>query len=222
MEMIRLENVCFAYEGNIALNRVSMTADAGETIALMGPNGCGKSTLLNLLNGLIFPEEGHYFVCGEEITEKALRDGRFSKRFHQRLGYVFQNAEAQLFCASVWDEVAFGPSQMGLSDEEVKRRTEDTLELVGIRALSERVPYHLSGGEKRKAAIACILSMNPEALILDEPMAGLDRKSREWLISFLLQLKKTGKTMILSTHDEEFAARVADRVVEMNEDHGIA
>lgn len=219
--LFSLENVCFAYEGHIALRYITLDVARGETIALRGPNGCGKSTLLKLLNGLVFAEEGTYRFDGEIISEKTLKDAKFSKRFHQRVGFIFQNSDVQLFCSSVEEEIAFGPRQMGLSEEEARQRTDDVIRLLDIEHLRERAPYHLSGGEKRKVAIACILSMNPEALVLDEPLAGLDRKAQEWLVEFLLQLKQAGKTLIISTHNDELAHTLADRLVTMDEEHQI-
>lgn len=219
--LFSLDNVCYSYEGHIALRYITLNIEKGETVVLQGPNGCGKSTLLKLLNGLVFPEEGTYTFDGTPITEKALKDNRFAKAFHQRIGFIFQNSDVQLFCNNVEEEIAFGPRQMGLSEEEVKKRTEDVIALLGIDALRERAPYHLSGGEKRKVALACILSMNPEALVLDEPLAGLDRNTQEWLTDFLLQLKAAGKTLIVSTHNDALAHTLADRLVELNEDHTI-
>ena len=143
--MIRLENVCFAYEKEIALRYVDLHINRGDSIVIQGPNGCGKSTLIKLLNGIIFPSEGKYFYQGHEINEKALKNSQFAKWFHQQMGYVFQNADTQLFCGSVEEEIAFGPVQMGLSDAEVHERTEDCLKLFGVEKLRERPPYHLSG-----------------------------------------------------------------------------
>ena len=220
-KLIEVDKVCFSYDGQIALRYVSFCIRKGECVALMGDNGCGKSTLLKLVNGLIFPEEGRFFFQGREITEEALKDSRFSKWFHQKMGFVFQNSDVQLFCGSVWEEIAFGPRQMGLSDEEVTERVEDVIHLLNLEKLRDRAPYHLSGGEKRKTALACILSMNPEVLVLDEPLAGLDRRTREWLTDFLVELKEAGKTLLISTHDEEFAHRLADRLVIMSEEHEI-
>ena len=219
--LFSLEKVCFAYEGHIALRYITLDVARGETVVLQGSNGCGKSTLMKLLNGLVFPEAGTYTFDGIEVTEKALKDTKVSKAFHQRIGYIFQNADVQLFCSNVEEEVSFGPKQMGLSTEEVQRRTDDVLTLLDIQHLRDRAPYHLSGGEKRKVAIACILSMNPEALVLDEPLAGLDRKTQEWLVDFLLQLKATGKTLLISTHNDELAHTLADRIVVMNDEHEI-
>ena len=219
--LFSLDNVCFAYEGHIALRYITLDVARGETVVLQGSNGCGKSTLLKLLNGLVYAEEGTYRFDGDVIDEKSLKDNVFSKRFHQRVGFIFQNSDVQLFCGNVEEEISFGPRQMGLSEEEVKRRTDDVIGLLGIEDLRERAPYHLSGGEKRKVAIACILSMNPEALVLDEPLAGLDRKTQDWLVGFLLDLKKAGKTLIVSTHNDELAHTLADRLVVIGDDHSI-
>ncbi|MDO4406984.1 MAG: ABC transporter ATP-binding protein [Eubacteriales bacterium] len=219
--LFSLDNVCFAYEGHIALRYITLDVARGETVVLQGSNGCGKSTLLKLLNGLVYAEEGTYKFDGDVIDEKSLKDNVFSKQFHQRVGFIFQNSDVQLFCGNVEEEISFGPRQMGLSEEEVKQRTDDVIGLLGIEDLRERAPYHLSGGEKRKVAIACILSMNPEALVLDEPLAGLDRKTQEWLVGFLLDLKKAGKTLIVSTHNDELAHTLADRLVVIGDDHSI-
>jgi cobalt/nickel transport system ATP-binding protein len=216
-----LHEVSFSYEGQAALRNITLSVAPGETVVLQGDNGCGKSTLLKLLNGLLFPDQGTYFFDGHKINEKSLKDNLFSKKFHQRMGFVFQNADVQLFCGSVEEEIDFGPRQMGLSEEEIVRRREDVIALLSIDHLRGRAPYHLSGGEKRKVAIACILSMNPQVLVLDEPLAGLDRKTREWLLGFLLDLKSAGKTMVLATHDDELANLLADTIVFMNENHEI-
>ncbi len=219
MKLIELDKVCFAYDGRPALRYITLNVEKGETIALQGPNGTGKSTLLKLLNGLIYPEEGRYLFEGQEITRKSMKDPLFSKRFHQKIGYVFQNSDVQLFCSDVEEEIAFGPRQMGLPEEDVKRRVEDVIALLGLHEIRGRAPYHLSGGEKKKVAIACILSMNPEILVLDEPLAGLDKETQKWLTGFLLQLKNAGKTMILATHNEELAEKLADRFIFFNSRH---
>lgn len=220
--LLELRDVCFSYDGLVALRHLNLEMFAGETVVLQGPNGCGKSTLLRLVNGLIFPEEGSYLFRGKEITEKALKDKRFCKEFHQKLGFVFQNSDTQLFTGSVEEEIAFGPRQMGLSEEEVTGRVQDLSSLMGLDSLLTRAPYQLSGGEKKKVAIACILSMNPEVLVFDEPLAGLDKKSQDWLTAFLKELQKTGKTLLLSTHDDNLAQLLGTRIVTMNEDHEIA
>lgn len=213
--MIRLTNVSFAYEDEPVLDHISLEIKKGESVVFQGDNGCGKSTLLKLLNGLIYPQAGTYEYEGKEISEKSLKDSHFSKKFHQNMGYVFQNSDVQLFCGSVKEEIAFGPIQMGLSDAEVEKRVGDVLQLMGIEKLAGRAPYHLSGGEKKKVALACILSMNPQVLVLDEPLAGLDRKSQSWLTDFLKRLHEAGKTLIISTHNDVLADTLADRIVEM-------
>lgn len=219
--IIKLNDVCFAYDKETTLRHIDLDIMEGETVVLKGPNGCGKTTLLKLLNGLLFPEQGKYYFSEREVTEKALNDNRFSKWMHQKMGFIFQNADVQLFCGSVYEEIAFGPVQMGLSDEEIKRRCEDVISLLGIEKLRDRAPYHLSGGEKRKVAFACILSMNPEVLVMDEPLAGLDQRSQEWLLKFLESFKAAKKTMVISTHDDYLSRKLADRIIYMNEEHEI-
>ena len=219
--MIELKNVCYAYGKEIALRYINLNIQTGESVIIQGPNGCGKSTLIKLLNGIIFPMEGSYTYQGHEITEKTLKDTRFAKWFHQQMGYVFQNADTQLFCGSVEEEIAFGPTQMGLSENEIRQRTEDCLKLFGIEKLRERPPYHLSGGEKRKVSLACILSMNPEVLILDEPLAGLDENTQKMLIDFLKKFHVSGKTLIIITHNNQLAKELGTRFIRMNDKHEI-
>ena len=218
--LISFDDFCFAYDGTIALRHITLDIDEGDTVVLMGDNGSGKSTLLKAICGLIHPQQGSYRFDGAEVTEQSMRDASFSKRLHARVGFVFQDSDAQLFCPSVADEIAFGPRQMGLSEDEVSRRVDDTLALLGIGHLRDRAPWALSGGEKKRVAIACVLSMNPDALCFDEPLAGLDAKTQAWLIGFLKQLKAVGKTLIIATHDQSLADEVADYFVYMGEYHG--
>lgn len=220
--MIDIKEVCFSYEGVNALNNISMHIERGESVALMGPNGSGKSTLLKLLNGIISPDSGTYKFNGEEITHRKLQDPKFSKLFHQRMGFVFQNSDTQLFCADVFDEIAFGPRQMGMPEDEVEKRVGDCLDLLNIRDFIHRPPYHLSGGEKRKVAIACVLALNPEVFVLDEPMNGLDPRTQRWLVEFLVKLNKAGKTLISSTHNLELVQEISGRAILFDEEHTIA
>jgi cobalt/nickel transport system ATP-binding protein len=220
--MIELNQIYYSYDGAAALSNVSLKIEKGEAIALLGPNGSGKSTLLKLINGLIFPQRGVYRFDGEEINQKLLQDGKASKQFHQKIGFVFQNSDAQLFCAEVFDEVAFGPRQMGLGEEEVAQRVEDCLDLLNLQDFKHRQPYHLSGGEKKKVAIACTLALNPEVLVLDEPMNGLDPKTERWLAEFLLRLNQAGKTLITSTHNLELVQEISTRSVLFDEAHTVA
>lgn len=221
MALIKLENINYKYEDSVALTDINLEINKGESIGLEGDNGCGKTTLIKLLNGLIFADSGSYFFDEQEINQQSMKKEKFAKLFHQKIGYVFQNPENQLFCGSVFEEIAFGPRQMGLSEEEVEKRTVDILKLMGIENLRDRAPYHLSGGEKKKTAIACVLSMNPEVLILDEPMNGLDRKSREALLQILLSLKEAGKTLIVATHDEVLLKQITDKIITIGEDHRV-
>ena len=220
MEVVKLEHITYAYDSEKVLDDVSLSIEHGECVVLMGNNGCGKSTLLKVCNGLI-DFDGDYWFEGELINQKVLKDSKKSKEFHQRIGYVFQNSDVQLFSTHVYEEIAFAPSQMNLSDEEINQRVNDIIQLLDLEKLKDRAPYQLSGGEKRKVALGCVLSQNPDLLILDEPLASLDSKSQKWLYSFLNELKKSGKTMLIATHDEEFAKSIGDRIVYMSDDHKI-
>ncbi len=220
MEVVKLEHITYAYESEKVLDDVSLSIEHGECVVLMGNNGCGKSTLLKVCNGLI-DFDGDYWFEGELINQKVLKDSKKSKEFHQRIGYVFQNSDVQLFSTHVYEEIAFAPSQMNLSDEEINQRVNDIIQLLDLEKLKDRAPYQLSGGEKRKVALGCVLSQNPDLLILDEPLASLDSKSQKWLYSFLNELKKSGKTMLIATHDEEFAKSIGDRIVYMSDDHKV-
>jgi cobalt/nickel transport system ATP-binding protein len=219
--MIEIKNVTYSYLDIIALNNINLEIKPGEAVALMGANGCGKSTLLKLINGIISPERGSYRFNGEEITHKKLQDNKFSKQLHQRIGFVFQNSDTQLFCSSVFEEIAFGPRQMGLDELEVTKRVKDCLKLLNIENFESRIPYHLSGGEKRKVAIACVMSLNPDVLVLDEPMNGLDPKTQRWLVELLVKLNKAGKTLIISTHNLELVHEISTRAILFNEEHTI-
>lgn len=219
MALIELRNINFEYDDSPALCDVSFSINKGECIGLEGDNGSGKTTLIKLLNGLIFSSAGEFIFDGKTVDKKSMKNDSFAKEFHQRIGYVFQNPETQLFCGSVREEVEFGPRQMGLPEEEIKTRCDDVIKLVGIEHIENRAPYHLSGGEKKKTALACVLSMNPEVLILDEPLNGLDRKSRETLMEFLKAWKQAGKTLIIASHDENLLNNLADRIITIGEDH---
>ena len=214
--MIELKNVCFAYDGSPVLRNVNLSVNKGEAVALCGANGSGKSTLLKLINGIIFPEIGEYTFENKKITPELMRDHKYAKYFHQRLGFVWQNPDVQLFCGSVEEELAFAPEQMGLPEIEVKQRVEDAIKLFDIEKLRYRAPYYLSGGEKKKVAIASILTMNPSIWTFDEPLSALDEKTKIWLVDFLLELKRAGKTIIFSSHDTNLVEQLADRCFHMN------
>lgn len=219
--MIELKNVYYSYKEAAALNNINLIIKKGETLALIGPNGSGKSTLLKLINGIVFAEAGKYSFESKEISEKALSDNKYSKLFHKKIGFVFQNSESMLFCSNVYDEIAFGPRQMGFDETETDKRVRDCLKLLNIEDLELRTPYNLSGGEKRRVAIASVLSLNPEVLVLDEPMNGLDPKTKRFLRELMLKLNSSGKTIICSTHDFEYVKGVFKRALVFSKDHTI-
>lgn len=212
--MIKLDDICFAYDSTPVLKHFSTEIADGEFVVIKGDNGCGKSTLLNIINALEFAEIGTYTFDGTVIDKKAMKNEQFAKAFHQKIGYVFQNTDAQLFCSSVYDEIAFAPRQMQLDEAEIAKRVDDMLKLTGTEHLKERAPFHLSMGEKKKVAVASVLAMNPQVLILDEPMNFLDKKSRQWLVEFLNQMHSVGKTIIIVSHTDDFD-KMADRMIEL-------
>src|SRR3990170_1601382 len=201
---IETSNLRFAYpDGRRALDGVSLHIAPGEKVALVGPNGAGKSTLLLHLNGIL-RGQGEVRVCGKEVNDDNLPAVRAA------VGLVFQDPDDQLFSSNVFYDVAFGPIYMGLSQGEVRDRVEKALAAVGMAGSEERVPHHLSGGGKKRVAIATVLAMDPEILVLDEPTAGLDPRSRRGLIQLLRALPQT---MLASTHDMRLVAELFPRSV---------
>ncbi|SHI13845.1 energy-coupling factor ABC transporter ATP-binding protein [Clostridium intestinale] len=219
--MIRLEDVSFKYKNKVALNKIDINIEEGESIAIIGPNGSGKSTLLKLLNGIIFPSQGKYFFDETEISEERIKDNKFSKSFHKKIGFVFQNSDTQLFCSTVFEEIAFGPIQMGLSNEDIEKRVNGCLKMLNIEKVKHEHPYNLSGGEKKRVAIASVLALNPEVLVLDEPMNGIDPKGKKFLKELLIMLNKSGKTIICATHDFEYVEGIFKRGIVFSENHNI-
>jgi cobalt/nickel transport system ATP-binding protein len=219
----RLKEVEFAYDRRVpALAGVDLHIPAGQVLTILGANGSGKSTLLKLLDGLYFPTRGEVFAFGDPLTEEALREEQFLFSFRRRVGLVFQDPDVQLFSATVWDEIAFGPLQLGLSVEEVKRRVAESLSLLRIEGLRDRSPHRLSGGEKKRVAIASVLCLWPDVWLLDEPTAGLDPRSQSWLIDFILDQRARGKTVVVATHDLDIVDTIADEVCVLGEDHRVA
>ena len=204
MPLIELENIRFAYspEEQPVLRGLSMSVEAGACVALRGDNGAGKTTRFRILNGLSFPQSGRYLFDDTEITHGLLKKQGEAKRFHQRMGYLFQNPDVMLFNATVRDEIGFGPRQLGLPAAEAEARIRDCMALFELELLADKAPYHLSGGQKKQVAFAAVLALNPEVLILDEPLAGLDRKTRERLLALLAELRAAGKTLLIATHDD--------------------
>ena len=207
--IVEVQNLSFHYpDGQRALDGVSLTVREGERVALVGPNGAGKSTLVLHLNGIL-NGQGVVRVAGLPVA------GEHVKRVRALLGLVFQNPDDQLFSPTVLDDVAFGPIYMGLPEDEVRRRVRQALNAVGMEAYADRVPHHLSTGEKRRIAIATVLVMQPSVLVLDEPTAGLDPRGRRM---FLRLLDAMPQTMIVSTHDLLMVKELLPRMVIL--DHG--
>ncbi len=224
MPVFELKNVNYRYLNRIpALNDVNLSIDQGEQVAILGANGSGKSTLLKLLDGLIFPSSGVIKAFGKILTESILDGdgGDFPQYFRKKVGLIFQNSEAQLFCPTVLDEIKFGPLQLDIPEKEMHQRVSDIIEMLNIEVLKDRAPYTLSGGEKKKVAIASVLSVNPDVLLLDEPTNGLDPRTQRWLVELLIELKKSGKTIITATHDLGIVEEVSERAVVFSEDHSI-
>jgi cobalt/nickel transport system ATP-binding protein len=221
--ILDLEDVHYRYlDRYVALDGVTLGVTRGERLALLGANGCGKSTLLKVLDALVFPAAGSYRAFGIEVTPAALNDEQFHQAFRSRVGFIFQNSDAQVFSPTVRDEIAFGPLNMAMSEETVLERVTDIVAMLGIADLIDRAPYQLSGGQKKKVAIASVLVMNPEVLLLDEPTAALDPRTQSWLIDLLTELHRAGKTIVLATHDLATLTRLADRAVVLDEQHRIA
>lgn len=219
--IINLSHISYNYEEVSALNDISLEIYAGELIFFTGPNGCGKSTLFKLLNGLIFPTKGEYYFDNKKIDKNTLQDNIFAKNFHKRIGYIFQNPDVQLFNATVYDEIAFGPRQMNLNEEIIHQRINELLIYLNIQHLQDRPPYHLSGGEQKKVALAAILALNPDVLMIDEPLNGLDNKTRQWFKEFLMDFIKANKTILISTHEQELLSLPHSRIIKLNDEHTI-
>jgi cobalt/nickel transport system ATP-binding protein len=219
--VFQVEQINFAYDKQIALRNVSLTVRAGERIAILGANGSGKSTLLKILDALFFPQRGAVRAFGAALTEETMQDEARAIAFRRRVGFVFQDPDVQLFSPTVWDEVTFAPLHLGLPRAQVLERSEWAMDLLGITKLRERAPHRLSGGEKKKVALAAVLSLRPDVWLLDEPTASLDPRSQSRLLDFIGELSREGKTIITATHDLDIVEEIADRVVMFCEEHEI-
>lgn len=208
-EIVKIENLSFCYpDGQPALTNVSLTIHQGETVALLGPNGAGKSTLLLHLNGIL-RSNGRVKVFGRPVDDDNLREVR------SKVGLVFQNPDDQLFSPTVFDDVAFGLINLGYSEAEVRQSVANALEWVGMTGYEQRSPHHLSLGEKKRIAIATVLSMNSEILVIDEPTSNLDPRSKWALVDLL---KRLPMTRIIASHDLELVRVLCQRAVIL--DHG--
>jgi len=212
-EIVAVSNLSFCYpDGQQALTDISLTIYRGETVALIGPNGAGKSTLLLHLNGIL-RSNGMVKVLGRQVDDKNLRWVR------SKVGLIFQNPDDQLFSSTVFDDVAFGPINMGYSEAEVRQCVARALDWVGMTGYEQRLPHHLSVGEKKRIAIATVLSMAPEILVIDEPTANLDPGGKWSLISLL---KRLPATKIVASHDLELVQALCQRAIVLDQGQVIA
>ena len=206
---LETKNLSFTYhDGTEALKNVNIQIKKGEKIAIMGPNGAGKSTLFSHFNGLTEPTSGHVEVEGEKIIFE--REELLKVR--QKVGIVFQDPNDQLFAPTVKEDVAFGPMNLGLEYEEVEKRIKESLEMVGMSGFEDKTPHHLSGGQQKRVAIAGIVAMRPDIMILDEPTAGLDPEGVDKVLDILDNLNKEGMSIVISSHDIEMVNQFADKI----------
>ena len=216
--MLEARNISYSYDDDSqALKNVSLKINDGEMVAILGKNGAGKSTLFLHFNGIHEPDDGEILIDGEKLkyNKKALIKCR------QKVGIVFQNPDNQIFAPSVEEDVAFGPLNLKLPMDEVQNRVEEALKRVGMKGFEKKAPHHLSGGQKKRVAIAGVLAMNPKILILDEPTAGLDPKGRDDILDQIAELHKVrGITIVLVSHSMEDIAKYVERLIVMN--HGEA
>lgn len=213
-KIVQIEGLSFTYpDGHQALNNINLAVERGESVAFIGPNGAGKSTLLLHLNGILRSRNGAVKVLGHAVTENYLR------LIRSQVGLVLQDPEDQLFSPTVFDDVAFGPINMGCSEEEVRQRVRLALQRVGMDGYEKRSPHHLSVGEKKRIAIATVLSMNPEVLVLDEPTSNLDPRGRWELIELLRGLSLT---KLIATHDLEMVRELCERTVLLDQGRVVA
>ena len=207
--MLEVKNIKYSYNSEYqALKGVSLKVEKGEMVALLGKNGAGKSTLFLHLNGIYEPDEGQVFIDGEELKY----DKKSLLKFRQKVGIVFQNPDDQIFAPTVEEDVAFGPLNLGLPMEEVQDRVEEALARVGMSGYEKKAPHHLSGGQKKRVAIAGILAMKPEVMVLDEPTAGLDPQGVVDLSKLLNELNEEGITIMISTHEVDLVPNYATKV----------
>ncbi len=211
MLAFEVRNVSFLYQQQAALKSISLDIATGERVALLGANGSGKSTLLRLLAGLSFPSSGDILYQAAPLTAARLNREDFFFDFRRRVGVVFQNPDVQLFNPTVFDELAFGPLQLRWPAERIRARVEETLATLRIAHLRDRAPHRLSGGEKKRVALASVLVLDPEVLLLDEPSAALDPASQTQIVEFLVSWGKGAKTVITATHDLDTLEEIADR-----------
>ncbi len=221
-ELIKLEHIDYSYINSIpALTDINLSISKGEMFAIIGQNGSGKTTLLHILNALVFPEHGTFTYQGQEINARSMAQKETSIALRKSMGYIFQHPEMQLFCPSVMDELVFGPLQLNFTKEEAIDRATQIMKAMSISHIKERSVSMLSGGEKKKVAIASVLTLNPDVLLIDEPLAGIDPKTQTFLTELLIDLNRAGKTIIFTTHHLDLIDHLQPRVAVISENHSI-
>jgi cobalt/nickel transport system ATP-binding protein len=208
--VFEVQNVQYCYDQVIALDGITLTIAGGQRIALLGANGSGKSTLLRLLDALYFPHQGRISAFGEPLTVERMQDEAVALRFRRRVGMIFQNPDVQLFNPTVFDEVAFGPLQLRWPTDHIRQRVTAILDLMALSHLKDRPPHRLSGGEKKRVALASVFVLDPDVLLLDEPTAALDPQSQSQMIDFLVGGGGGVKTVVTATHDLDIVEDIAD------------
>lgn len=214
--LLEVRNLSFAYEEKPVLKNINVKIYKGEKLAIMGSNGAGKSTFFLNLNGVLQPEKGEIILDGLKIGKKEFTELR------RKVGFVFQDSDSQIIASNVRSEISFGPMNLGLKKEDVIKRVDNAVKYMNIEKLQDRAPHYLSGGEKKSVSIADILAMEPEILIFDEPMAALDPVNADNVELILDRLHNDGKTLLIATHDVDFAYRFADRILVFSDGQIIA
>lgn len=216
MELLQVKDLCFSYDKKTILKQINVSIYRGERIAVMGSNGAGKSTFFLNLNGVLQPDSGEILLEGKRLKKKDF------KELHKRVGFVFQDADSQIIASNVKAEISFGPMNLGLSKEEVRNRVAAAIEYMELSQFEDRAPQYLSGGEKKRVSIADILAMETEILIFDEPMGALDPMNAKKVEDILKKLYEDGRTLLIATHDVDFAYRYADRILVFSDGEIIA
>lgn len=209
--VLACEDLSFQYPGGVlALSHINLSIEKGEYVALVGQNGSGKTTLAKHFNGLLKPTTGHVRVFGEDTGDKKV------SALSRKVGYVFQNPDDMLFCSNVQEEIAYGPKMLGFGEEETRQCVEQIIKELGLETLKEAHPFSLSLGDRQRLAVACVLSLNPEIFIFDEPTTGQDYFGGESIMELIDQMHDKGRTVIIITHDMPLVAEHAKRVIVLN------
>ncbi len=216
MNSIETRDISYHYpNGSNVLEKINFKVEKGSKVALLGANGAGKSTLFLHFNGIIKPTTGTLYIDGEEVKY----DNKSLMKLRQKIGIVFQNPDDQLIAPTVMEDVAYGPLNIGLSKEEIKERVKESLKQVGMEGFEKIAPHQLSGGQKKRVAIAGILAMQPEIMVLDEPTSGLDPRGASQIMKLLYKLNEKGITIVISTHDVDMVPLYASKVYIMSAGH---